>query len=138
MNHEEIKEKLYDFHKGELGAAEKKEIRGHLRACRECRVSLNAIKKISSGLKVSLSNPPSSLLDGIMDAAGIKKRPLVLRPSFALTAALLLMITLAGFGVKGILDKKDFDAFLLNSYNTIYVEDHDYSVDLILSDYDEL
>ncbi|MCG3204644.1 MAG: hypothetical protein KCHDKBKB_01359 [Elusimicrobia bacterium] len=99
MNHESIKEKLYDYQDGELSDQEQLEIETHLSTCLECRHRLATWGKIAETI---FSAPPSSNTDHfvtrVMAQIDSRSRPVNRSwwPVGALGVAVILILTMGG------------------------------------------
>jgi hypothetical protein len=113
MNHNEIKELLYDYTKNEC-AEKSDEIKAHLATCAECRDEIKKLNSIKSLFRGSIVALPSTVRSPY--AGGFL--PAFLRPVPAfIAAALLVLVVLSGINIKSYTERQAAVSFVSDSYS---------------------
>ncbi len=127
MNCKHVTDMLYDYLRHEVSGWESDAIKSHLKTCTSCSEELGKLTRLRSMFKAGLKEPSPAILASIrkhMPAGRWSIFPAVLRPAFAMAAAIML---LAGVFLYPGLDRKaKLTNALADDYNiteTAYYDD---------------
>jgi anti-sigma factor RsiW len=130
MNCGDVKVLLYDYLRHELSAGESNAVKSHLKDCALCAEELGKLTRLSRLFKASLREPSPAILANIrkhMPSGRWSIFPVVLKPAFAMAAAIML---LAGVFLYPSLDRNSkISNTLADDYNITDTADYDVTAD---------